>query len=242
MQIDIKGMVVDSEDGAMLNWFGVQNTNPQDIQKALKEADGKDIDLSIASTGGDVFAAAEIYTMFKQYPGNVTGTIQGTAASAASIIAEACEHLVISPAASMMIHRAATDASGNTEVMGKTGNMLSKIDQTLVNVYQSKTGKSRDEILDLMKAETWLTPQDAVEQGFADEILDVNDTAPQVVNSVGTIPDKSKVQKFLNMLAKEENTKNEKKSGISDASAKEARDAALFKSKLAILKGENDGN
>ena len=141
-----------------------------------------------------------------------------------------------------MIHRAATDASGNTEVMGKTGNMLSKIDQTLVNVYQSKTGKSRDEILDLMKAETWLTPQDAVEQGFADEILDVNDTAPQVVNSVGTIPDKSKVQKFLNMLAKEENTKNEKKSGISDASAKEARDAALFKSKLAILKGENDGN
>ena len=92
MQIDIKGMVVDSEDGAMLNWFGVQNTNPQDIQKALKNADGKDIDLSIASTGGDVFAAAEIYTMLQQYPGQVTDTIQGTAASAASIIAEACEH------------------------------------------------------------------------------------------------------------------------------------------------------
>lgn len=241
MQIDIKGMVVDSEDGAMLNWFGVQNTNPQDIQKALKNADGKDIDLSIASTGGDVFAAAEIYTMLQQYPGQVTGTIQGTAASAASIIAEACEHLVISPAASMMIHRAATDASGNTEVMGKTGNMLSKIDQTLVNVYQSKTGKSRDEILDLMKAETWLTPQDAVEQGFADEILDVNATAPQVVNSVGTIPNKAKVKKFLDMLSKEK-TENEEKSDISDTSNKEVRNMALFKSKLAILKGENDGN
>ncbi len=238
MEIDIKGMVVDSEDGAMLNWFGVQNTNPQDIQKALKDADGKDISLNIASTGGDVFAAAEIYTMFKQYPGQVTGTIQGTAASAASIIAESCQHLVISPAASMMIHRASTDASGNTDVMGRTGNMLSKIDQTLVNVYQSKTGKSRDDILALMKAETWLTAQDAVDQGFADEILDVNATAPQVVNAVGTIPNKAKVQKFLNMLAKEK-TDNKEESNISN---QETRNIALFKSKLAILKGENNGN
>lgn len=242
MQIDIKGMIVDSEDGAMLNWFGVQNTNPKEVQDALQQADGKDISLNIASTGGDVFAAAEIYTMFKQYSGQVTGTIQGTAASAASIIAESCEHLIISPAASMMIHRASTDASGNTEDMNRTGIMLSKIDQTLVNVYQSKTGKSRDEILNLMKAETWLTAQDAVDQGFADEILDVNDTVPQVVNAVGTIPNKSKVHKFLDMLAKEEKIKDDKKSGISNVSKSETRNTALFKSKLAILKGENDGN
>ena len=96
MEIDIKGSVVDSETGQMFNWFGMQNTNPKDVQNALNKANGEDIELNISSGGGDVASAAEIYTMLQQYPGKITGTIQGIAASAASVISEACDHLVIS--------------------------------------------------------------------------------------------------------------------------------------------------
>lgn len=239
MQIDIKGDVVDSETGQMYKWFGMQNTNPQAIQEQLEQAGGKDIQLNISSPGGDVTAAAEIYTMLQQYSGKVTGTIQGIAASAASVISEACDHLVISPTATMMIHRASMWGEGNTNDFGHNAETLSKIDQTICNAYQAKTGKSRDEILDLMDKETWMTAQDAVDQGFADEILAINDKPPQMANSIGSMPVKDKVDEFMKFLV-DQKSENKDKSTISSSNNEEYFDSALFKSKLKILKGEND--
>lgn len=239
MQIDIKGDVVDSETGQMFKWFGMQNTNPQAIQEQLEQAGGKDVQLNISSPGGDVTAAAEIYTMLSQYPGKVTGVVQGIAASAASVIAEACDHLSISPAATMMIHRSATRNEGNTNDFSQTATTLSKIDQTICSVYQAKTGKSRDEILDLMDKETWLTPKDAVDQGFADEILTINDKAPQMANSIGSMPVKDKVDEFMKFLV-DQKSENKDESTIDSSKNEEYFDSALFKSKLKILKGEND--
>lgn len=239
MQIDIKGDVVDSETGQMYKWFGMQNTNPQAIQEQLEQAGGKDIQLNISSPGGDVTAAAEIYTMLQQYSGKVTGTIQGIAASAASVISEACDHLVISPTASMMIHRAKMNGEGNTNDFRHNADTLSVIDQTICNAYQAKTGKSRDEILDLMNKETWLTPQNAVDQGFADEILAVNDKVPQMVNAIGSIPAKDKVDQFMKFLI-DQKQENKEESTINSSNNEEFFDSALFRSKLKILKGEND--
>lgn len=239
MKIDIKGDVVDSETGQMYKWFGMQNTNPQAIQEQLEQAGGKDIQLNISSPGGDVTAAAEIYTMLQQYSGKVTGTIQGIAASAASVISEACDHLVISPTATMMIHRASMWGEGNTNDFGHNAETLSKIDQTICNAYQAKTGKSRDEILDLMDKETWMTAQDAVDQGFADEILTINDKVPQLANSIGSMPVKDKVDEFMKFLV-DQKSENKDKSTVDSYKNEEYFDSALFKSKLKILKGEND--
>lgn len=243
MQIDIKGDVVDSETGQMYKWFGMQNTNPQAIQEQLEQAGGKDIQLNISSPGGDVTAAAEIYTMLQQYSGKVTGTIQGIAASAASVISEACDHLVISPTATMMIHRASMWGEGNTNDFGHNAETLSKIDQTICNAYQAKTGKSRDEILDLMDKETWMTADEAVKEGFADEILPVNDKAPQMINSIGSMPLKNKVDEFMKFIMDQEN-KNDEKSTINnshdDQNHESYFDSVLFKSKLKIIKGDKD--
>lgn len=243
INIDIKGDVVDSETGQMYKWFGMQNTNPQAIQEQLHKAGGKDIQLNISSPGGDVTAAAEIYTMLMQYGGQVNGVVQGIAASAASVIAEACGHLAISPAATMMIHRASTIVDGNKNDLGQTANTLSKIDQTICGVYQVKTGKSTDEILDLMDKETWMTADEAVKEGFADEILPVNDKAPQMVNSIGSMPLKNKVDEFMKFLMDQEN-KNDEKSTINnshdDQNHESYFDSALFKSKLKIIKGDKD--
>ena len=239
MQIDIKGDVVDSKTGQMFKWFGMPNTNPQAIQEQLEQAGGKDVQLNISSPGGDVTAAAEIYTMLQQYSGKVTGTIQGIAASAASVISEACDHLIISPTATMMIHRASMWGEGNTNDFGHNAETLSKIDQTICNAYQAKTGKSRDEILDLMDKETWMTAQDAVDQGFADEILTINDKAPQMANSIGSMPVKDKVDEFMKFLV-DQKSENKDKSTVDSSKNEEYFDSALFKSKLKILKGEND--
>ncbi len=148
-------------------------------------------------------------------------------------------------AATMMIHRSATRNEGNTNDFSQTATTLSKIDQTICSVYQAKTGKSRDEILDLMDKETWLTPKDAVDQGFADEILSVNNKAPQMVDSIGSIPLKNKVDQFMKFVVDQTN-KNEEKSTINNSHDNQNHesyfDSALFKSKLKAIKGEKDGN
>lgn len=241
MKIDIKGFVVDRETGEFYDYFGVKNTNPGAMQKALDEADGEDIELSIASDGGDVFAAAEIYTMLMQYDGKVTGIIQGLAASAASVIAEACDNLVISPVGAMMIHRAAGDGWGNAEDFNHQSKVLDKVDQTIISAYQAKTGKSRDDILDLMSAETWMTAKDAVENGFADEILSTNSETPQFTNSLGMLPDKKKVNDFMNFMMKSHKPKEKqvnKETKSNTQADNSAKNAALFNTKLKILKGE----
>lgn len=238
-QIDIKGMVLDANSGQLFTMLGMQNTNPQSIQHQLESADGDDIELSIASDGGDVFAASEIYTMLKQYPGKVSGTVQGLAASAASVIAEACDHLVISPAGQMMIHKASENVTGNADDLMHESNVLNGIDQTLASIYENKTGKSQDEIIDLMKTETWLTAKQAVEQGFADEILDVQSQKklPQVVNAIGSIPSKEAVANILKLV--KDSTQNKKTNDISkEELSKTDSQRALFARKLAILKGE----
>lgn len=237
VKIDIKGDVVDNLTGEFMDMLNEQYISPSYVQNSLDQADGSDVELEIASYGGDVFAASEIYTMLKQYSGQVTGVIQGMAASAASIIAEACDHLIISPAGQMMIHKAQTDGSGNADDFTHTAGVLNTTDRTIAGIYEAKTGKSEAEVLNLMKNETYLTAQDAVDQGFADEIMQTADKAPQVVNALHSIPDKEAVKKFMSLLKMQKSVKNQ----IHKATPKpKSDDHALFDEKLAMLKGENN--
>lgn len=218
--IDVKGDVVDNDTATMYNFFDMQNINPQSMQDSLASANGDDVMLNIASSGGDVFAASEIYTMLQQYNGKIIGTVQGLAASAASIIAMACDHLVMSPTSQLMIHRSWTVVQGNTIDLNHGSYVSAKVDESIAAAYQQKTGKNQDEILQMMTQETWLTAEDAVKQGFADEIMDVQ-KVPQVVDSFGSLPSRDKINKFKQMIK----------------SVDDENHNALFMQKLNILKG-----
>ncbi|MCH3989870.1 MAG: Clp protease ClpP [Lactobacillus sp.] len=231
IKIDVKGDVVDNFTAPFYDFWDWQYTSPAKMQDDLAKAQNQDVELDIASYGGDVFAASEIYTMLNQYPGKVTGVIQGMAASAASVIAEACDHLIISPAGQMMIHKAAMTSDGNADSHVKTANVLSTTDRTIASIYEAKTGKSEAEIISLMSDETYLTAKDAVDQGFADEVMQVGDKVPQVVNGMHQIPSHDQVQEFMNLV------KNSKKSSA-EPEKQISGHSALFKQKLAILRGE----
>ncbi|MEQ3600879.1 Clp protease ClpP [Bacillus thuringiensis] len=92
------------------------------------------------------------------------------AASAASIIAMAADEIVMRTGSRMMIHEASTIAYGNKQDIQKTLNALEAYDESIVSIYQQKTGKSREEITDLLEAETWFTAEQAVQEGFADKV------------------------------------------------------------------------
>lgn len=123
------------------------------------------------SPGGNVFAAAEIYTMIRDYPHNVKVRIASIAASAATVIAMAGDVVQMSPTALLMVHDPSTIAMGNAKDMEKAITTLNEVKESIINAYAAKTGLSRSKISKLMSDETWMNAKKAVELGFADEIL-----------------------------------------------------------------------
>ena len=150
--------------------FWGDETTPKSFRDDLYAEEG-DITLWINSPGGSVFAAAEIYTMLRDYPGKVTVRIASVAASAASVVAMAGDMVQISPTGLLMLHDPSTIAMGNAKDMQKAITTLNEVKESIINAYAYKSGLSRNRISKLMENETWLNARKAVELGFADEIL-----------------------------------------------------------------------
>lgn len=150
-------------------WYGDEVT-PQLFKDELNAGSGN-ITVWINSPGGDVFAAAQIYNMLRDYKGTVTVKIDGLAASAASVIAMAGDTVLVSPVAMMMIHNPATIAMGDTRDMEKAIAMLNEVKESILNAYEAKSGLSRSRISHMMDDETWFNAKKAVQLGFADRIL-----------------------------------------------------------------------
>ena len=150
-------------------WYGDEVT-PGLFREELNAGEG-DITVWINSPGGDVFAAAQIYNMLKEYPGNVEVRIDGMAASAASVVAMAGDRISMSPVAMMMIHNPMTVAMGDHKAFQQAMDMLEEVKESIINAYELKTGQSRTVISHMMDDETWFNAKKAVELGFADDIL-----------------------------------------------------------------------
>jgi len=149
--------------------FGDEIT-PQAFKSELLSGAGN-ITVWINSPGGDVFAAAQIYTMLKEYSGRVTVKIDGMAASAASVVAMAGDEVLMSPVSYMLIHNPATIAIGDGAEMLRTKAMLDEIKEGIINAYESKSKMTRAQISQLMDAESCFNAKKAVELGFADGVL-----------------------------------------------------------------------
>ena len=150
--------------------FWGDEITPQSFRDELYAEEG-DITLWLNSPGGNVFAAAEIYTMIRDYPHRVTVKIASIAASAASVIAMAGNTVQMSPTALLFVHDPSTIAMGNARDMEKAIATLNEVKESIINAYMAKTGLSHNRISKLMSDETWINAKKAVELGFADVIL-----------------------------------------------------------------------
>ena len=150
--------------------FWGDEITPQMFRDELESGEG-DLTVWINSPGGNVFAAAEIYTMLKDYKGSITVKIDAIAASAASVVAMAGDTVQMSPVAMLMIHDPSTVAMGNTKDMEKAIEVLTEVKESIINAYAAKSGLSHARIANLMSNETWMNAKKAVELGFADEYL-----------------------------------------------------------------------
>ncbi len=143
----------------------------KDVASALAALDPKaTLHVRLNSPGGDVFEARAISTLIKEFGGKTVAHVDALAASAATTVALACDEIVMSDGAYFMIHNAWTIAMGNKDDMSEMVALLTKMDGTIANDYANKTGKSTDEIAQLMDDETWFTAQEALDIGLVDSI------------------------------------------------------------------------
>ena len=134
--------------------------------------DDQPLNVYINSMGGSVYTGIAIYNLISRHKGPVTITVAGMAASAATIITSAKNAKVVMPRGSMMlVHpvRMSTDALTPRE-MKEAAENLEKVRLSVRDIYSEKTGLDEKTLDKLMNAESFLTAEEAVELGFADEI------------------------------------------------------------------------
>ena len=161
--ISIYGDIVD--DSWNFGWEDDPDVYPLNIKDMLDGFDGKPIDVHINSGGGHAFAGMTIANMLKHYSGETTCYVDGLAASAASLIALACDKVVCPKNSVIMIHNPSGMAMGTAQDMLKAAEMLETLQRASVALYKGKALEGVDEakLQELMDAESWLTGDQAAE-------------------------------------------------------------------------------
>lgn len=174
-----------------------------------KYPDVKQINLYVNSFGGYVYEAMAIRNQLKRHPANITGYVDGFAASAASFILTACNEVKMYSNTMQMIHNAINGAYGNSTQLRKAADDLDKIMEGNRQAYLEKSnGKLTEEkLIELLEAESWLTANDCLAYGLCDEVIaEEKDMAEaqQMLQQVNkTIEQTIKYNKALVALAKE---------------------------------------
>ena len=153
------------------------DTSAAGFRNALKSlGDVKSINLHINSPGGSVFEGIAIYNMLKQNSARINVYIDGLAASIASVIAMSGDAIFMPSNSMMMVHNPWVMAIGNANELRKQADALDQITKSSVQTYLAKAGDKLDEktLTQLMDDETWLTAQEAVDYGLADEVMEPN--------------------------------------------------------------------
>lgn len=148
---------------------------PEGFREDLESiGDADDITIHINSCGGDVYTSIAIYNAIKSLNKDVTTVVDGVALSGGSVIAMAGKSIEMYPGSLMMIHPVSVSAFGmyNSADLKKIESAADAMDEAIATIYSNRTGKTVDECKELMNEETWMTGQKAVDNGFADKVID----------------------------------------------------------------------
>ena len=222
VELRIDGDIVDDSDVWLYEWIGETCTSPNAFREALNVYKGMNINVWIDSFGGSVFAATGIYNALVEHArqgGTVTTIGDGKVMSAATVIFMAGQKRQVTKGCVFMIHNPLTSVGGYAEDLRKTADILDVVKESIINAYES-TGKSREELSDMMNAETYMDANTTVQEGFATEVLQVSEKAADNNSPVRALARKAIVAYAktdvtnLQKIIKGENVKVEKKTEI----------------------------
>lgn len=155
------------------SWWG-DGVASKDVVEQLQQLDVDKIIVRINSYGGVVADGIAIYNALRIHPAEIVVRIEGVAVSIASLIAMAGDTVEIAGNAVFMVHAPWGGAYGNAKQLREHADVLDKYAEAMAGSYVRKTGKSRDEIMQLLTdgEDHWYTGEQAVAEGFADQLLE----------------------------------------------------------------------
>ena len=190
-QTENKKLRLNIYDAIGADWQG-GGVTPQQVAQSIAEAGEIDqIDVHINSPGGVAFDGVAIYNQLVNFPGVVNVFVDGLAASAASIIAMAGQQRVVNKGGVIMIHNASAVTMGTKETHAKQVAVLDKLDRQIAKIYSRTTGNDPDQMLEMMKDETWMDCDDALVGNFATHVAPAQAEAcvsPAIMNFYNNVP------------------------------------------------------
>jgi len=152
-----------------IGWMGVEASQ---FIREIQNADPDRIVMRVNSPGGDVFEGLAIYNFLNELDASIEVKVEGIAASIASIIIQAGDIITIPENAFIMVHEPMVGSYGNRAQLRKAAETLDKITASMNGIYQKATGLNADEVSDIMENETWLNGDEAVDKGFATNVVE----------------------------------------------------------------------
>ena len=160
----LNGVIADFEYHS--DFFDV--CSPKGLKKFLDSLeDGERAEIEINSPGGYVVYGVEMANAIKNSKAHIVAHVVGMAASMASVIACACDEIVMEEASFMMIHDPWGYTEGNADEMRKEAKLLDQMKEVCMGFYLAKFSRTRDELSALMSEETWYTGNECLENGLA---------------------------------------------------------------------------
>lgn len=178
-----------SEYGTFDWWtweYTESETSAEYFRKALAEIpDTATIELHINSYGGSVKEGIAIYNQLKQKKcKEIIAYVDGFAYSIASVIMQAADRRIMGLGTSLLIHNMWMVVQGNANDLRKAADDLDVLMESNRQIYMERANITEDELIELLNNETYLTPEKAVEMGFADEVDKAAESAPDMTQQL----------------------------------------------------------
>lgn len=217
-------------------------------------SDIDDVSFYINSVGGDVHAGVSIFNKIRSLKGHTTTIVDGLAASAASIVAQAGDERKVSIGSQTMVHCASAGLLGyyNREQLKNVINTLRSHDNSIAEILADRTGRTEEAILNMMNKTTWMTAEEAVNEGFADEVINksepvvdrLGDSMTYIVNGIpfdfshGGLPTFKNVGSYSTKALSGSEPVDDKKNNPSNTKKEETMDINELKAKYPDLVNE----
>ena len=191
MKINMNGELISDEWLWLYQYFEIPCCYPKQVREAIETlAEGEELIIEINCPGGDVWAGFEIFGMLQSCKAHTEAHVIAMAASAATTVISACETVLASPVAQIMIHQPATRAGlVNNDGARELLNFLDSVKASIINGYvikaAGKTPRARFE--QLVADSTWMPVQDAIDLGLVDGLLDADEESAQRIAAAGGV-------------------------------------------------------
>lgn len=180
-------------------WFGDEIT-PENLHGILYEPgvdQSEEVHIRLNSYGGSCNAAVRMHDDLAAYPGRISITISGTAASAATVLAMAADELEMTSGSLFMIHDPIVAAIGNEADLTDAIRLLRACKDSIINVYATRTMAGRDQIAEMMRDTTWMDAEAALAYGFIDRVAALNPAGSVINCAVARDVAEKKVQLWI---------------------------------------------